>query len=69
MEPLRERLADLEGLIQGTKEELNEYAEIAMATSRLEGHRKALTGQGKLIEEQSKLQAVQRPNAGISKAE
>jgi len=61
-EALRERLADLEGLIQGTREKLNEYAEIEMATSRLEGHRKALARRAKLVEEQSKLQAVQRPN-------
>ena len=64
MESLRERLADLEGLIQGTREELNEYAEIEVATSRLEGHRKALARRAKLVEEQSKLQAVQRPNGG-----
>lgn len=64
METLRERLADLEGLIQGTREELNEYAEIEVATARLEGHRKALARRAKLVEEQSKLQAVQRPNAG-----
>src|SRR5712691_11289994 len=38
---LRKRLADLEGLIQGTREELNEYTEIEVATPRLEGHRKA----------------------------
>jgi DNA repair exonuclease SbcCD ATPase subunit len=64
METLRERLADLEGLIQGTREELNEYAEIEVATARLEGHRKALARRAKLVEEQSKLQAVQRPNGG-----
>ena len=64
METLRERLADLEGLIQGTREELNEYAEIEVATARLEGHRKALARRAKLVEEQSKLQAVQRRNAG-----
>ena len=34
MEALRERLADLEGLIQGTREELSEYAGIEVATSR-----------------------------------
>ena len=62
METLRERHADLEGLIQGTREELNEYAEIEVATARLEGHRKALARRAKLVEEQSKLQAVQRPN-------
>jgi len=39
MEALRERFADLEGLIQGAKEELNEYAEIGSVASRLEGHR------------------------------
>jgi hypothetical protein len=64
MESLRERLADLEGLIQGTKEELSEYAGIDVATSRLEGHRKALARRAKLVEEQSKLQVVQRPNGG-----
>jgi len=61
---LRKRLADLEGLIQGTREELNEYTEIEVATPRLEGHRKALAKRAKLVEEQSKLQAVQRPNGG-----
>jgi hypothetical protein len=64
MEALRERLAELEGLIQGTKEELNEYAGIDVVTSRPEGHRKAAGRRTKLVEEQSKLQAVQRPNAG-----
>jgi len=64
MESLRERLADLEGLIQGTREELNEYTGIEVATSRLEGHRKALTRRAYLVEEQSKLQAAQRPNGG-----
>ena len=64
MNALRERLADLEGLIQGTREELNEYTEIEVATSRLEGHRKALARRTKLVEEQSKLQAAQRPNGG-----
>jgi DNA repair exonuclease SbcCD ATPase subunit len=62
METLRERLADIEGLIQGTREELNECAEIEVATSRLEGHRKALAKRAKLVEAQSMLQAVQRPN-------
>jgi hypothetical protein len=64
MDALGEHLADLEGLIQGTREELNEYTEIEVATSRLEGHRKALAKRAKLVEEQSKLQAVQRPNGG-----
>lgn len=64
VETLGGRLADLEGLIQGTREELNEYAEMEAATSRLEAHRKALARRAKRVEEQSKLQAVQRPNAG-----
>ena len=64
MNALRERLDDLEGLIQGTREELNEYTEIEVAKSRLEGHRKALARRTKLVEEQSKLQAAQRPNSG-----
>ena len=64
MEALRERLADLEGLLQGTREELSEYAEIGTAVPRLERHRKALARQTKLVEEQSKLQTVQRPNGG-----
>src|SRR5260370_20176579 len=60
---LRERLADLEGLIQGTREELNEYAEIDAAKMRLEVHSKALARPTKPIEEQSKLQPLQNPNA------
>jgi DNA repair exonuclease SbcCD ATPase subunit len=62
MEALRERLADLEGLLQGAREELGEYAEVGMAVPRLEGHRKSLARRTKLVEEQSKLQAVKRPN-------
>jgi len=64
MEALRERLADLEGLVQGTREELSEYGGIDLTTLRLEGHRKAFALRTGLIEEQSKLQAVQRPNGG-----
>ena len=63
-EALRERLAELEGLNQGTREELNEYTGIEVATSRLEGHRKALARRTRLVEEQSNLKAVQRPNGG-----
>src|SRR5260370_32215853 len=37
MEALRERLADLEGLLQGAREELSEYAEIGTAVPRPEG--------------------------------
>ena len=62
MEALRERLADLEGLIQGAREELSEYAGIEAATSRLEGYRRALARRAKLEEEQSKLRAEQRSN-------
>jgi DNA repair exonuclease SbcCD ATPase subunit len=61
---LRERLAELEGLIQGMREELNEYAEIGAAISRLEGHRKAIARRAKLAEEQSKFGGVERPNVG-----
>ena len=64
IEALRERFADFDGLIQGTREELNEYTEIDVATTRLERHRKALARRTKLGQEQSKLQIVQRPNAG-----
>ena len=64
IESLHERLAELEGLIQGTNEELSEYAGIDVATSHLEGHRKALARRATLGEEKSKLQAVQRPNVG-----
>jgi DNA repair exonuclease SbcCD ATPase subunit len=61
LETLRERVADLDGLIQGTREELNEYAGIEAAKSRLEGHRKAVSRRAKLLEEQSKLQQVPQP--------
>jgi len=64
LEALRERLAEVEGLIQGTKEELSEYAEVGTAISRLEGHRRALVRRAQLVEEQSKLQKVQRPKSG-----
>jgi DNA repair exonuclease SbcCD ATPase subunit len=64
IEALSERLADVEGLLQGAREEFSEYAEIGTAVPRLEGHRKALARRAKLVEEQSKLQAVQRPNGG-----
>jgi DNA repair exonuclease SbcCD ATPase subunit len=64
MESLRERLADIEGLIQGAKEELNEYAEMETAISRLGGHRTALAQRAKLADEQTKLRGVQRPNVG-----
>jgi DNA repair exonuclease SbcCD ATPase subunit len=62
LETLRERLADLEGLIQGAREELNEYAGIEEAKSRLEAHRKVVSRRAKLLEEQSKLQEVPPAN-------
>jgi RecF/RecN/SMC N terminal domain len=61
---LRERLADLDGMIQGAKEELSEHAEIATVSSRLEAHHKALARRSKLMEEESRLRAVPQPNAG-----
>ncbi|MGH9685508.1 MAG: AAA family ATPase [Candidatus Acidiferrales bacterium] len=63
IETLSERLADLEGLIQGTREELNEYGDPEAATCRLDAHRRALARRAKLIEEQSKVQEVQKPDA------
>jgi DNA repair exonuclease SbcCD ATPase subunit len=62
VEALRERLADLEGLIQGTREELNEYVGIEEAKSRLEDHRKAVSRRARLLEEKSKLQEVPKSN-------
>ena len=63
LETLRERLADLEGLIQGAREELNEYADIERTKSRLEDHGRAVGRRARLLEEQSKLQEVPQPNS------
>jgi len=63
LETLRERLADVEGLTHGTREELNEFDNLEVARSRLESHRRALARRAKLLEEQSKVQAVQKPDA------
>ena len=63
VEALGERLADLEGLIQGTQEELNEFGDPEVARSRLESHRRALARRAKLLEEQSKVQGAQKPDA------
>jgi len=63
VEALGERLADLEGLIQGTREELDEFGNLEVARSRLESHRRALARRAKLLEEQSQVQAVQKPDA------
>lgn len=63
LERLRERLSDIEGLIQGTRERLSEFGDLEIATSRLEAHRRAQAQRVKLLEEQSKVQAVQKPDA------
>jgi DNA repair exonuclease SbcCD ATPase subunit len=63
VETLSQRLSDLEGLIQGTREEFNEYGDLKVMTSRLETHRRAVARRAKLLEEQSKVQAVQKPDA------
>lgn len=62
VETLRERLADLEGLIQRTREELNEYANIEEAKSRIENHHRAVSRRTKLLGEHSKLREVPQPN-------
>jgi DNA repair exonuclease SbcCD ATPase subunit len=62
IETLGERLAELEGLIQGTREELNEYGDLEAATSRLETHRRSLARRAKLLKEQSEVQEVQKPD-------
>jgi DNA repair exonuclease SbcCD ATPase subunit len=61
-ETLRERLARLEGLIQGARKELNEFGDLETARSRLEAHRNALARRIKLLGEQSKVQALQKPD-------
>jgi len=63
VEALGERLEDLEGLIQGTREELTEFGNLEVARSRLESHRRALVRRAKLLEEQSNVQAAQKPDA------
>lgn len=61
-ETLRERLADLEGLIQGAREGLNDGGDSETARSRLEAHRKALARRSNLLQEQSNAQAVPKPD-------
>ena len=63
LETLNERLSDIEGLIQGVREELNECTDVDAVTSRLEAHRRAVARHAKLVEEQSTVQAVQKPDA------
>jgi len=63
VERLVERLSKIEGLIQGAREELSEFGDLEGATSRLEAHRKSLGRHAKLLEELSKLQAVQKPDS------
>ena len=62
VQELGERFAELEGLIQGMREELNEFGDLEVARSRLEGHRRALSRRAKLVDEQSKVQAGQTPD-------
>ena len=62
LDALRERLGDIEGLIQGAKEELSEYPGIETAMSRLENHREAVARQETLKEEESALRIVQKTN-------
>ena len=62
---LQERLTDLEGRVQGAREELIEIAGIEAARSRLEQHRKALARSATLEGDRSKLQAVQRPDVEV----
>jgi len=59
VEALRERLAGLVGLIQGTREELKEYVDVEAATSRLEAHGKPLARRAKLVDVRSQLEDVQ----------
>jgi chromosome segregation ATPase len=61
VETLGARFSDIEALIQGAREELNEFGDSEVATSRLESHRRALARRAKLAEEQSLVQAVQKP--------
>jgi len=63
VETLGARFSDIEALIQGAREELNEFGDPEVATSRLESHRRALARRAKLAEEQSLVQAVQKPGA------
>lgn len=63
LERLSEQLSDIEALIRGTREELSEFGDLEIATSRLEAHRRAQAQRVKLLQEQSKVPAVQEPEA------
>jgi DNA repair exonuclease SbcCD ATPase subunit len=63
VETLGARFSDIEALIQGARQELNEFGDPAVATSRLESHRRALGRRAKLLEEQSKVQGAQKLDA------
>lgn len=63
VEKLRARLSDLQGLIHRAREELNEFGDLEAVTARLGAHRRALAKRAKLFEEQSQIQAAQRPDA------
>jgi DNA repair exonuclease SbcCD ATPase subunit len=69
VETLGARFSDIEALIQGAREELNEFGDPEVTTSRLESHRRALARRAKLAEEQSLVQAVQKPGAADLEAE
>jgi len=64
VEASRKRLADLEGLIQGVREDLNESADLEKARSGIEAHRKTLDRHAILVEEQPKLKEAAKPDAG-----
>ena len=63
VETLGARFSDIEAVIQGAREKLNEFGDLEVATSRLESHRRALARRAKLLEEQSKVQGAQKPDA------
>jgi len=61
-EGLRQRLANLEGLIQGAREELNKLGDLETARPRLEAHREALARRSRLLQEQSNAQSAPKPD-------
>jgi DNA repair exonuclease SbcCD ATPase subunit len=63
IQTLGERLTEIEGLMQGTREELHEHGDPEAATLRLEAHRRAQARRVKLVEEQSEVEAVKKPDA------
>lgn len=63
LERLSEQLSDIERLIEGTREELNELGDLEGTTSRLEAHRRAQVQRVTLLEERSRVEPVQKPDA------